>query len=57
MEYISGEEYTSALASNAYAKTDYLEKQVKELISIVNNLQIDILIIKNKLNDVLKELK
>jgi len=51
MDYISGEEYCRAQASNAYTTANNLEKQVKELVAIVNNLKIEIDVIKNKLNN------
>ena len=51
MDYISGEQYAAATASSAYTTANNLEKQVKELISIVNNLKIEIDVIKNKLNN------
>lgn len=51
MDYISGEQYTAATASGAYTTASNLEKQVKELIAIVNNLKIEIDVIKNRLNN------
>lgn len=51
MDYISGEQYAAATASSAYTTANNLEKQVKELIAIVNNLKIEIDVIKNRLNN------
>ena len=51
MDYISGEQYVAATASSAYTTASNLEKQVKELIAIVNNLKIEIDVIKNRLNN------
>lgn len=55
MEYISGEEYCRAQASNAYSKASDLEKQVKELVGKVANLQIEVDLLKKKLKDIGKE--
>ena len=49
MDYISGEEYSRAEASNAYKKANNLEEQVKELTFIVKNLQIDVNNLKKKI--------
>ena len=51
MDYISGEQYAAATASSAYTTANNLEKQVKELIASVNNLKIEIDVIKNRLNN------
>ena len=55
MDYISGEEYCKAQASNAYSKASDLEKQVKELVGKVGNLQIEVDLLKKKLKDIGKE--
>ena len=49
MNYISGEEYSRAEASNAYSKASNLEKQISELSAIVKNLQMEVNILKRKI--------
>ena len=55
MDYISGQEYRDATASNAYGMVTNLERQVKELTNKVENLQIEVDLLKKKLKDIGEE--
>lgn len=51
MDYISGEEYARAEASNAYSTAKNLERQIEKLTSIISNLQLDVTFLKKKVEE------